>query len=67
LKKLEVVLRELFKYRRKLLKKAINFSRISNKEVLISSFSDIVNDKRVFQLTPDELLEISRIAEIEGA
>lgn len=57
---LEYTLKELFKYRLKLLKKAIRFSNIKNKEEVIGSFREIM-EKRVFQLTPEEFLDISRV------
>ncbi|MEM3945401.1 MAG: hypothetical protein QW054_03005, partial [Candidatus Micrarchaeia archaeon] len=57
---LEGTLKELFKYRQKLLKKAIRFSNIKNKEEVVKKFQEIM-EKRVFQLTPEELLDISRV------
>lgn len=58
---LELTLKELFKYRLKLLKKAIRFSNITNKEEVTERFREIM-EKRVFQLTPEEFLSISKIA-----
>lgn len=57
---LECTLKELFKYRLKLLKKAIRFSNIKNKEEVTKSFQEIM-EKRVFQLTPEEFLGLSKV------
>lgn len=58
---LENTLKELFKYRQKLLRKAIRFSNIKNKEEVIRNFQEKM-EKRVFQLAPEEFLDISKVA-----
>ena len=61
LQNLEYTLKDLFKYRLKIFRKAIKFSNIKNKEEITRNFQELM-EKRVFQLTPEEFLSISKLS-----